>query len=229
MKGQKIPYNDNHRILGGKLQKKCNKHYIYFPNEDPWMPCTDEYFYTSKGNKTDGLHPECKRCCTTKSWDWQRVNPEKRKEHLKRINAKPKKKEMVKVADKSARERGLRRNWARNNPDKIKIYTTRHRIHNITDEEWEICLEYFNWSCAYCGLTLEEHKDKYNQQLHKDHIIHDGNNFIDNCCPACQTCNTSKHDKEFTEWYNEQNPKFTIERLNKIIAWVTEDWQNWTE
>lgn len=41
--------------------KKCNKHSQYFPDEDPWLPATTEYFhrYPSSGNRLEHV---CKKC-----------------------------------------------------------------------------------------------------------------------------------------------------------------------
>lgn len=121
------------------------------------------------------------------------------------------------------RERGGLREWCRNNPDRIKTYQEQHRIHNIVNEEWFACLDYFNNSCAYCNLTDEEQLILYNERLHKEHVIHNGSNYIDNCVPSCKACNASKSDKEFNDWYNEDNITFTQERLDKIVRWMTSD------
>jgi hypothetical protein len=191
-----------------------------------------EFYAQEKESRVKGkyiyYYPYCKLCAIVKSDNWAKSNPERRKELLKRINAKPKKKQMVKKADKSARNRGLRTQWRRKNKDKLKIYNIKHTNHLINDNEWESCLEYFNWSCAYCGYLYDNHVVNEGQQLHKDHVNHNGNDYIDNCAPACRTCNTSKHDKEFTEWYNNKNPNFTEKRLEKIIRWTTVDWDIWT-
>lgn len=79
--------------------------------------------------------------------------------------------------------------------------------------------EYFDDSCAYCGIKEEEHRILYNQRLHKDHIIHDGSNGIDNCVPACRKCNCSKSDRPFEEWYKERE-YFSDKRYNKILEWL---------
>ena len=60
-------YEECHRITEeGELQKKCSVHDRYFPEEDPWFSCTEEYYYKIK-NKTDCLGSWCKRCSIKKS------------------------------------------------------------------------------------------------------------------------------------------------------------------
>jgi hypothetical protein len=187
-------------------------------------------FYSQK-RKTGHIyyHPECKSCTSKRSVNWQKGNPEQQKQIFKNYNAKPERKKMVKQDDKSARDRGLRTEWRREHKDREGIYRENHTNHLITDNEWESCLNYFDWSCAYCEMSYDDHIKEYGQQLHKEHANHDGNDYIDNCIPSCRTCNTSKHDKDFTEWYNENNTHYKKRRLNKIIKWITGDWMKHTE
>jgi hypothetical protein len=99
LRGKKIPYEENHRELNGLLEKKCNIC-------DKWYPCTSEYFYPNKGNKTDGLCPECKTCTVKRS---MKRNQEYREEYLadkRRINHKPENKRKDAIKNKLRRERG---------------------------------------------------------------------------------------------------------------------------
>lgn len=95
--------------------------------------------------------------------------------------------------------------------------------HEISAEEWGICKQYFSNSCAYCGLTEENCLDKYNQVLHKEHVDCNGLNDITNCVPSCKSCNSQKWILSLEEWYNEDNPAFDEERLNRIHKWLSED------
>lgn len=95
-----------------------------------------------------------------------------------------------------------------------------HKTHNITETEWNVCKRYFNYECAYCGMTEEEHKLLYNEQLHKEHVINNGSNKLDNCIPACKSCNSSKHYYDIDEWYNTNNPIYNRRRYNKIKQWM---------
>lgn len=101
-----------------------------------------------------------------------------------------------------------------------------NKNHDITKKEWESCLKYFNHSCAYCGILNNEAKKKYNNYLHKEHVDHNGSNKIDNCVPACKSCNSKKWEFTLEEWYSEDNENFTYERLDKIKKWINEDYKN---
>lgn len=116
--------------------------------------------------------------------------------------------------------------YQNNNKDKIKAYQEKrqNKNHSISKKEWESCKQYFDNKCAYCGVTEQEAKKEQGQYFHKEHMIHDGSNGIENCVPACKSCNSSKHIYGLEDWYKQQK-YYTEERYNKIIKWVTEDYK----
>jgi hypothetical protein len=61
--------------------------------------------------------------------------------------------------------------------------------------------------------------------FHKDHICHLGSNKIDNCVPACKSCNSQKWEYQFNDWYNEQNEKYSYKRYEKILKWINGDYK----
>ena len=85
----------------------------------------------------------------------------------------------------------------------------------ITVEQWQECMNFFNWKCAYSGKPLKEG----NRSL--DHITPlnlGGENEIWNLVPMYINYNSSKQDKEMLEWYKEQ-PFYSEDRLKKIYEW----------
>lgn len=74
-------------------------------------------------------------------------------------------------------------------------------------------------------MTYEDHKETYNQDLHKEHVLNYGANDLSNCIPACKSCNSQKSDYEFDDWYNSDNERFTYDRLNKINSWLKNDFK----
>jgi 5-methylcytosine-specific restriction endonuclease McrA len=113
------------------------------------------------------------------------------------------------------------------NIEAIRSYTRErsNKNHKITKIEWESCKKYFDNKSAYCGFDDQEHKKLYNQQLHKEHVIHNGENDLSNCVPSCKHCNSQKWEFTLEEWYNEGNPSYTKERYDKIIKWLKEDYK----
>jgi len=217
-------WNKTHKIKDGVDYKICNQ-----CNE--YLPSTNEYFYINKTNKTDGLYPYCIECAILKSKEWNKDNPEQYQKLKEKHNANRPMNQIMSTRLSSHRRRksGKHKEWQRGNPDKIKLYNSMKHKHNITRDEWFACLDYFDWCCAYCNCSYKEHIIKVGEQLHKDHVNHDGHDYIDNCVPACKSCNTSKHNKEFANWYNKYNINFSESRLKKIIDWVETGWQEWTE
>lgn len=59
----------------------------------------------------------------------------------------------------------------------------------------------------------------YKQQLHKEHVDHEGANDLSNCIPACKTCNSHKWEFDMESWYRNYE-HFSEERLNKIKEWL---------
>ena len=87
----------------------------------------------------------------------------------------------------------------------------------MTEEQWEKCKDYFNNKCAYCGEDTKE--------LTRDHVLaysKGGYNVQSNIVPACQSCNSSKRDKDMEEWYRTKN-YFDNKRLEKIYNWTNVD------
>lgn len=182
-------------------------------------------FYKNKSNGLDGFHPYCKQCTKDKAWKWQKENWDKMLIHFKKENDKPEKRDRVLKAMKERREDGRYREWQRNNPDKVRVYrlSRMNKKHTISKNEWLQCKLYFDNSCAYCGTTEKEHMLKFNQDLHKEHVDHEGSNGIENCVPSCKKCNSSKSTHSLTDWYSEDNSIFNKDRELKIHKWLNDD------
>lgn len=84
---------------------------------------------------------------------------------------------------------------------------------SLTAEEWHNACEAFGLTCAYCGseckLTME----------HVVPVTKGGPTSADNIIPACQSCNSSKGNKDLIEWYTKQ-PFYDKHRLENIIKYI---------
>lgn len=85
----------------------------------------------------------------------------------------------------------------------------------ITKEQWLEMMSFFNWQCAYSGITLSKETRSID---HIDPLNNGGENEIWNCIPMDRSLNSSKQDKEMLDWYIKQ-PFCTAERLLKIYNW----------
>ena len=122
------------------------------------------------------------------------------------------------------KKRKYMKEYTRENPHIIRAIHQQRRArlkqlpYTLTHEEWKSIKNYFGNSCAYCGMSEKEHQSKWNEQLHQDHFIAVSNNggyTADNIIPACKSCNSSKSDRHFDEWYP-SHESFDEERNLKI-------------
>lgn len=110
--------------------------------------------------------------------------------------------------------------WRQVNRDKVRAYyhVRESRKRNLpavfTREQWRSCKQYFNNACAYCGRPLK--------RLCQDHFIpmsKGGVYAMSNIVPACRSCNSSKRDRDFFEWYPCQ-PFYSRVRERKILKYL---------
>lgn len=83
----------------------------------------------------------------------------------------------------------------------------------LTHEQWMSCLVYFNGQCAYCGGEEEL------QQEHVVPVSRGGGLTPCNIIPACSSCNNSKKDKDFSEWYSKQE-SYNKDRERRIVKYL---------
>ena len=158
------------------------------------LPATTEYFSVDSGKY--GLKSQCKEC--------QKKYSSEHKEHIA---------EYGKQWNENNRERKneLGRKAKHKRRAKLKSNGGEYTL-----EQWQECLEFFDYKCAYSGAELT--KDNTNIE-HIIPISKGGTNNIYNIVPALDTVNKSKGGKDMHEWYKEQ-PYYSEERLNKILDWI---------
>lgn len=207
--------------------KKCSKCGNEYPN-------TDEYFCKHKNYK-DGLSClclECKKINNAKRRDkklknlkrWRDENKERRAEYRKMY-----------YALHGERERKSHKKWLLDNKEKVLAYGRYHKLNNrerycineqrrnarkkklpatFTPEQWERCLEYFEYKDAYTGLPMGT--------VTQDHFIplsNGGQYTIDNIIPCDKNINSSKSNNDPFEWYKKQ-PFFSEKRLKRILKYL---------
>jgi hypothetical protein len=237
-----IKYKDKHKITNGLEHKWC-----FDCNE--WYPLDAEHFKVQPSKK-DGFSERCKICQERynhenymknhdenlekskkrqrDNWDTVRVGQLKWfQENKKHATTRFKKYRK----DKKEQIRKTTKNYMKKHPEKQEVYNQnrRKKNHIILDDEWKACKEYFNNSCAYCGLPIENHYRTYAGKLqkidlHKEHVDDNGKRDLSNCVPSCQSCNSQKWKFELEEWYNLDNHKYKQENLDKIYKWLKEDY-----
>ena len=121
---------------------------------------------------------------------WAKDNPEKVREYKKKwqennpeYNNEYQRKWMKTKNGKANNQRGQSKRRARE----------RLLINTLTAEEWIDILKEYKFKCAYCGCEFT----LFNKET-RDHVIpisKGGDNVKENIVPACQSCNSKKHDK----------------------------------
>lgn len=183
--------------------------------------------------------PYCKICAKNKTLNRRMKNHERYKESMRRYHKNNTTYERKAKDRKHAREQkesGYKKEYYKRNKEYFLQYNKNRKMnktHEITEKEWASCKSYFHNSCAYCGLQEDDHYIIYKGELrktdlHKEHVVHDGSNGLDNCVPSCRDCNSSKWAFKLEEWYTENNPfyhHYSHEKLVKISKWLNEDYK----
>jgi hypothetical protein len=185
----------------------------------------------NKSKPEKGLNSECKLCSYKYARKWAIENPEKKNASVRKNNQTEKTKEYHRRKTRRLTSNGYYKKWNKENPDKLKAYSQKRvkKNHIITKDEWIACKNYFGNTCAYCGMTEEEHRQIFNTDLHREHVIDDGRNDIKNCIPSCSTCNNNKKRRTLNEFYNPKNKNYTYERYYKIYMWMRYDCKKYAQ
>ena len=188
-------------IYDDKKVKECNE-----CGEE--KPATPDYFNRDIKMK-DGLPNTCKECVKKKSQKHYQENKEEKREYNRKY-----------YQENKEWHREYLVTYRLENPEVNRLHKQRRRArmaqlpHDLTLDEWEDTLEYFDYSCAYCGVS--------DDNLGKEHVIpivKGGGYTVDNIIPACQSCNSSKHTTDLEEWYVSYE-HYDEDRLNKILDYV---------
>lgn len=226
IKNKPLPYEETHKIINNieyKLCRLCCK----------WHPMNEDYFYKKKGK--DGFDSYCKNCSRKKYKEYRDNNSEiyikRTYEHYQKNKESYDQRRTKWMRKNKDFVREYKKEWLQLNIEYMAQYQADRRerkTHDISDEEWDNCLNYFNYSCAYCGIPQEIHKEITNQVLHKEHYDHEGSNDLSNAVPACRRCNSSKWAHKIEVWYPKQN-YYSLERFELITEWLNKDYKLYIE
>lgn len=204
-------------------------------------PKTTEYFYKREVNK-DGYYKRCKECMLAYDKEYR----EKQKKSLLeyRIEYKKTNKDIIKEKDKKryivnavknlknkkkyyienkSKISEYKKKYRQINLDKLRVINNQREAkkkllpYNYTSAQWGHTKEYFDFKCAYCG--------KESNKLAQEHfipLIKCGEYTKNNIVCACGSCNSSKNDKNFFDWFPEQ-PFYSKERELKILKFLNYD------
>lgn len=197
---------------------------------------SEDNFYKQKTrNKKYGEHyiltGNCKKCASELAMQYAKNNPEKHRRAQKKYSSTPRRRELRNAGFKKWREEGKQKEYYEANKDKFKEYRLRHdkKRHILTKREWTDCKNYFDNSCAYCGVTEIRAKEMYGNLLHKEHLINDEKNDLSNCVPSCKKCNVEKDRFEFEYWYLNRCFEYNKDRHERINRWINQDYKKYID
>lgn len=137
----------------------------------------------------------------------QKINKVKRQYYLKNRD----------IFLKRSKENG--KAWRIKNREKANSLTNKRRAlkkqlpSTLTTKQWNDIKKHFDYCCAYCGRK---------EKLEQEHFIpiSKGGEFThNNIIPACRSCNSSKQNKDFFEWYSEHE-WYSIQRKQNILGFL---------
>lgn len=219
------------KIINGVVYKKCSICKEFYP-------LTNDYF--TKAKTIDGFYCNCKKCENEKNRIKYRTNEEyrikcnsvdKEKKRIRRHNyyIKNRQKEIDRAKkynfenrDKiREREKQYRHTERGSEVNKLKCQKRRRNMKSkgiMKIKDWQICKDYFRndkgiIECPYCGKEI-----KIPTIEHFIPISKGGENDKTNILPICKSCNCSKQDKDFFEWYKEKE-FYSEERIEKILKY----------
>lgn len=163
-----------------------------------------------------------------------KANPEKKKDasKMRRMDNPERTKAYMKAWREanpekaySAENKANIRAWNQANPEKRRQIKQRRMARErslpstLTLEQWAEVKRHFNNCCAYCGRELP---------LAQEHFIplsRGGEYTTNNIIPSCGSCNSSKHDINFFEWYPRYG-HYLKSREQKILSFLNYDRNN---
>lgn len=192
----------------------------------------NEYNFAKKNTGRDGFDSQCKEC--KKLYDQKRnqrkkVEISKQKKEYYNKNAKTLKEKSLNYYSKNKEKcKESNSKWEKENPTKRRLINVKSRTleygaeSTLTETEWNEINQYFDNSCAYCGITEKESLNMYGEILHHEHVIPlvvGGAYSYGNIVPSCRSCNSSKMNHDFYDWY--PNSKvYNKQREIKIINYI---------
>jgi hypothetical protein len=139
------------------------------------------------------------------------------------INKKTRERYKINKNEINARRREITKKWSPEKKKKISlkmsVYVQKRRAkilelgHDFSLSDWNQCKNHFDERCCYCGKF---------EKLQQDHFIplsKGGSYTVSNIVPACNSCNASKNNSDFFDWYPKQE-YYSKARETKILTYL---------
>lgn len=192
----------------------------------------NELNFAKKNTGKDGFDSQCKEC--KREYDLARYKKKRtdilkdKKEYYQENKEELKEKTLNYYHNNTEKCKEDNSKWQKKNPTKRRLTNAKSRTleygaeSTLTETEWNEISQYFDNSCAYCGMTEKESLEVYDELLHHEHVIpliNGGAYSFGNIVPSCRSCNSSKMNHDFYDWYP-NSEVYSKEREKKIIKYI---------
>ena len=189
--------------------------------------------FHKKNTGIGGFASQCKAC--KREYDQQRYSRNREKisqakaTYYQNNKATLRKSQLAYYYANREKCRHASNRWQRENPIRRRMTCEKSRslkqggAATLSENEWAMILEEFHNSCAYCGITEKESLTKYGELLHQEHVIPlsiGGPYSLGNVVPSCRSCNSSKTNHDFVDWYR-HSKQYDEAREQHIVAYVS--------
>lgn len=173
-------------------------------------------YYTKNKEKFLERYYQNKEKILERTKEYTKNNKDKIKSRRKIYREKNREEINAKKRKYNQEHKEMKRLWQQKNKDKVNIQKQIRRTNknnlpsNLNVKQWKEIKIKFNNKCAYCGQELP---------LSQDHFIplsKGGEYTVNNIIPSCKSCNCSKNNSDFFEWYHKQE-FYSKEREENII------------
>lgn len=191
-----------------------------------------ENFYKKSSSKR-GFESQCKECRSIS--DKKKYQKKKDKILLQKKQYYERKKDKIKERQKEYYQSNVEKckksskKWDKDNPTRRRLINAKSRTlkhgsdSTLTEGDWLQIKKLFDNSCAYCGMSEAKHFEIFDEKLHHEHVIPltDGGNYeFGNVVPSCRSCNSSKANHDFKEWYPNSKVYSRVREV-KIIDYIS--------
>ncbi len=191
---------------------------MYWKHADKHRKRARAYYYANLSKR--------KRYNKRRYWENRDEELQKAREYYLQNSEAEKERSRQWRQDNPERYRQYNRQWIDDNPElsrkMMQAAWQRRRArkknlpHDLTLEEWQYCLNYWNYSCVVCGDDGTINADHWIALSNKDCP----GTVVDNMIPLCENCNKTKHATQAERWLTEKlGDHLAIEKLVEVEAY----------
>lgn len=139
--------------------------------------------------------------CASRTREWYARNKEKARANARQYHASHREAHRAYVKATRDQANATYRAWTAANPETVTAIQQRRRARKlaapgtgVSKYDWRDILHQYGGRCAYCGKLAKLTQD------HIEPLSQGGAHDVNNVAPACQSCNSAKHNHSLVAW-----------------------------